>query len=724
MRVHELAKELAISSKELIAKLHDLGIEVKNHMSSIDSDVAERFRGNAAPGIKPEAAPLATAAKEPATPDPQPAPAAKKSAAPKPAPDPKPAPAAKKPAAPKPAPRPAPSPQVVIPTDIAPLNGGHEEGVSVEGKTVHTRGPIIVKDLALALKLRPNQLITELMNMNILASINERLDIKITTAICEKHGFTLEYHRRVVDHDAPSTKKLVEQTEDDDRPEDLQPRPPVVAFLGHVDHGKTSLLDKIRDTAVATGEAGGITQHIGASTLELPGTQITFLDTPGHEAFTAMRARGANLTDIAVIVVAADDGIMPQTREAIQHAQAAEVAIVIAINKMDLPAADPDKVRQQLQQMNLAPEEWGGETICCEVSAMTGDGIDHLLEMLALQAEVLELKANPSRRGQGYVIEAQLEKGMGPTVNMLVTGGTLAVGDAIYCAPFWGRAKALINDKGIKVKSVGPSIPVRVLGLCGVPEPGTVFQVYENERAAKSTAEREQEQRKRDSLTGPARGSSAEDLFQNLKEGEKVSLKVVLKSDVQGTLEAIEQALTDIKSDKITLNIILTGTGNITNNDVMLASASGALIIGFNVGIEAEVNKVAKQHDVTINLHSVIYELIDEVRRLMLGLLSPLIQEHVTGAAEIKQVFQISKGSRIAGCMVTSGTIGTGKRTRIRHNGEIIFTGGLASLRRFQDEAREVREGQECGIRLENFSSYAEGDTIEFFDVSEVAQTL
>jgi len=711
MRVHELAKELAISSKELIVRLHDLGIDVKNHMTSVDSDVAERIKGNAPPVIEPEATPPAAASKGPETPDPKPAPVAKK-------------PAAKKPATPQPAPKPAPSPEVVIPADVAPLNGGREEGVSVEGKTVHARGPIIVKDLALALKLRPNQLITELMNMNVLASISERLDIKITTAICEKHGFTLEYHRRVVDHDAPSTKKLVEQKEDDDQPEDLQPRPPVVAFLGHVDHGKTSLLDKIRATTVASGEAGGITQHIGASTLELPGTQITFLDTPGHEAFTAMRARGANLTDIAVIVVAADDGIMPQTREAIQHAQAAKVSMLIAINKTDLPAADPEKVRQQLQQMNLAPEEWGGETICCEVSAMTGDGIDHLLEMLALQAEVLELKANPSRRGQGFVIEAQLEKGMGPTVNMLVTGGTLAVGDAIYCAPFWGRAKALINDKGLKVKSVGPSIPVRVLGLCGVPEPGTAFQVYENERAAKLTAEREQKQRKQDSLTGPVRGSSAEDLFQNLKEGEKASLKVVLKSDVQGTLEAIEQALTDIKSDKVTLSIILAGVGNITNNDVMLASASGALIIGFNVGVEAGVNKIAKQHDVTINLHSVIYELIDEVRRLMLGLLSPLIQENVTGAAEIKQVFQISKGSRIAGCMVTSGTIGTGKRTRIRRNGEIIFSGGLASLRRFQDEAREVREGQECGIRLENFSGYAEGDTIEFFDVSEVAQTL
>ena len=706
MRVYELAKDLGVTSKDLVAQLQNLGVGVKNHMSTVGQDAIDLLRDGTSSDSGNGSAQAAPAepAVDAAPPEPDPA----KSEPAEPAPDETHDPLGSSAEAPA---KPGAAPQ-------------SDEAISAEGKVIHARGAIIVKDLARALGLKPNELIAELMRLNILASINERIDLKTATAICEKNGYTLEHQKRVTQRQPVATKKLVELSEDDDRPEDLELRPPIVTCLGHVDHGKTSLLDKIRNTDVAEGEAGGITQHIGASVVDVAGATVTFLDTPGHGAFTAMRARGANLTDVAVIVIAADDGVMPQTQEAIQHAQAAGVAIMIAINKCDLPTINTDRVKQQLQQMDLSPEDWGGETICCEVSAMTGDGIDHLLEMIALQAEVLELRANPKRRAQGYVIEARLEKGMGPTANLLVMNGTLKVGDAVYCSPFWGRVKALINDKGVMVKTAGPSDSVKCMGLCGVPEPGAAFQVYANEKAARAKAEKDQEERKVVSRATPARSSSIQDLFQTLEDEERVALKLIIKADVQGTLEAIEESLKNIKSDKVTLDIILTGTSNVTANDVMLAVASNAMIVAFNVSLEDGVNKALKQHSVTVRMHTVIYELIDEVENAMQGLLEPELEEAVKGQAEVKEVFTISRTGKIAGCQVVSGAIARGQRTRVRRNGDVIFTGALGSLRRFQNDVSEVRDGQECGIRLENFSDFAEGDIIEFFEVTEVTPTL
>ena len=426
--------------------------------------------------------------------------------------------------------------------------------------------------------------------------------------------------------------------------------------MGHVDHGKTSLLDKIRHAHVAQGEDGGITQHIGAYMVQYHDRSITFLDTPGHAAFTAMRARGANLTDIAVIVIDGVDGVMPQTREAIQHAKAAEVCIMFAINKIDLRNANVDRVKRQLQQDGITPEDWGGDVVCCPVSAVTGDGIDHLLEMILLQADMLELKSNPKRRAQGFVIEARLEAGMGPTANLLVTRGTLQVGDALVCGPYWGKIKALINDQGIKVRTAGPSSAVKCLGMTNVPEPGMEFKVYPDERVARSISEERMAKKRLDDISVPKR-ASLDDLLRKPTGPEKQYLSLVLKTDVQGSLEAIQQSLLGIKSDKVSLKIVLAGVGTITENDVLLASASNAIILGFHVSKEDGVSGMAKREGVEIRLYSVIYELLDNVRDAMIGLLVPISKELVIGHAEIRQVFEISKKGKIAGCMVVDGRV-------------------------------------------------------------------
>ena len=500
-------------------------------------------------------------------------------------------------------------------------------------------------------------------------------------------------------------------------------RPPVVTFLGHVDHGKTSLLDKIRDASVAKGEHGGITQHIGAYTVETNGHKITFLDTPGHEAFTAMRARGANMTDIAVIIVAADDGIMPQTREAIQHAKAANVSIMVAINKIDLRTASVDKVKQQLQGVALAPEEWGGSTICCPVSAVTGEGIPHLLEMILLQAEVLELRANPKKRATGFVIEARLEPGMGPVINLLVADGTLNVGDAIVCGEHWGRVRALINDHGIKLKSATPATPIKCLGLSGVPEAGAEFKVCSNDKVARSLAAEAAAKAKVVKLVEPKR-VSLENLFSQLKENARLELNVILKADTQGSVEAILHSLQEIKSTKVSLNVILSGTGNISSNDVMLASASNAVVIGFHVAKEPGSDAQAKREGVEIRLHTIIYELIDEVRIAMAGLLAPQVKEKILGHAEIREVFNVGKHSLVAGCHVMDGAVTSRCRARVKRGKEVLYQGTLASLKHFHDDVSIVRENQECGIRLENFSGFNKGDILELYELEETKQSL
>ena len=691
MRVYELAKELGITGKDLVAKLHELHHDVKsNPMSTLTPEQVELARK--ACGGAPAAA--AKPAPKPAAPAPAPGKESPKPVAHKAVTHP-----AEKPAE-KPVPPPPPAKKVII-----------------------IRGPVIVKEFAEQLGLKPNQLIAELMTMNVFASINERVDLKVAQQLADKRGFTLEHEKKVVEH-KPVPKPAEKAAEPEvDRSDDLLTRAPIVTFMGHVDHGKTSLMDKIRHSHVAQGEDGGITQHIGAYMVQYHDRQITFLDTPGHAAFTAMRARGANLTDIAVIVIDGVDGVMPQTREAIQHAKAADVCVMVAINKIDLRNANVDRVKRQLQQEGVTPEDWGGDVVCCPVSAVTGDGIDHLLEMILLQADMLELKANPRRRAQGYVIEARLEAGMGPTANLLVTRGTLHVGDALVCGPYWGKVKALINDQGIKVRTAAPSSAVKCLGMTNVPEPGMEFQVYPDERVARSTSEERMAKKRIDDISMPKR-ASLDDLLRKPTGPEKQYLSLVLKTDVQGSLEAIQQSLMGIKSEKVALKIVLAGVGSVTENDVLLASASNAIILGFHVGKENGVASMAKREGVEVRLYSVIYELLDNVRDAMVGLLVPISKEAVIGHAEIRQVFEISKKGKIAGCMVVDGKVTSRARARIKRDGDVAYEGSVVSLKRFQNDASEVRDGQECGLRLGDFSDYREGDIIEFYEMENVAQQL
>lgn len=712
MRVHELAKELGLGSKELLAKLHEMGVEAKSHMSTLDDTMLDLVKSElSGKPSTPEAAAAEVNAEEPA-------------------------------AAAVLLDDSEYDEQDYLPADEREhLRVGHkvekknkklkkdetdDDGpVLLEGgKIIRLKGAVLVRDFAEMLGLKPNILVAELMGMNIFASINERIDVGLARKIAEKHGFEVEHEKRVAEYVyVQQQKKDREEEEEEDRPEDMALRPPVVTFLGHVDHGKTSLLDKIRNASVAKGEHGGITQHIGAYSIEASGKKITFLDTPGHAAFTAMRARGANLTDIAVIIVAADDGVMPQTKEAIKHAKAAEVSIMVAINKTDLPGANPDRVKQQLQAEGLASEDWGGETICVEVSAQTGKGIDHLLEMILLQADVLELKANPRRRATGFVIEARMEPGMGPSATVLVSNGTLSVGDAVVCGAFWGRVKALINDKGVKVKSCGPGDPIKCLGLSGIPEAGAQFKVMASDRLARSQAEAEAQRVKREQLVAPKRASLA-DIYDHLAESDKQELKLIVKADTQGSVEAITTSLEGIKSAKVSLNIILGGTGNITVNDIMLASASDAIILGFHVAKEPGVDSVSKHEGVEIRLHHIIYALIDEVEKSMLGLLSPEYTEIIQGHAEIRAIFGIGKTGKVAGCYVTDGKVTARSKIRVKRAGELLFEGAMESLKHFKEDVSEVKEGQECGIRPASFKDFAEGDILEFFILEERNLTL
>jgi translation initiation factor IF-2 len=495
-----------------------------------------------------------------------------------------------------------------------------------------------------------------------------------------------------------------------------------------VDHGKTTLLDVIRKSNVVSREAGGITQHIGAYTIHFPHPerpeeiqQITFLDTPGHAAFSAIRARGANVTDIVILVVAADDGVMPQTIEALNHAKAAGVPIIVAVNKCDHPSANPLKARQQLQDRGLMCEEWGGDTIFADVSAVTKQGVDSLLEMVLLQAEVLELKANPDRNATGNVIESGLQQG-GPTATVLVRKGTLKVGDSMICGSYWGRVKALINEEGQRLKSAGPSVAVKVLGLNGVPEAGLEFNIVKSEKQARKLAEERGEEARQKSADR-RKAVTLENLFNTLEEGASKTLKVVVKADTQGSTEAIVDALNKTDSDKVDLEVIHHGVGSITDSDVMLASASRAIVIGFHTKLDTGVTETAKREGVQIKLYSIIYELIDEVREAMAGLLDPITREQVTGKAEVRKVFDLSKGGAVAGSYVIDGKLVRG-RTRIYRKESLIYEGLIQSLRRFQDEVPEIRNGMECGIRIDGFQGYQEGDIIETYTLEKVAQQL
>lgn len=589
--------------------------------------------------------------------------------------------------------------------------------------------PIVVRDLAEQMKLKPFKLIADLMGLGVFANVNQAIDEQVAQRVAALNGFRFEVEKR--ERGAGIVHAPVKKVELDveDKLEDLKPRAPVVTIMGHVDHGKTTLLDVIRKSDVAAGEAGGITQHIGAYTISFPHPerkdelqQITFLDTPGHAAFSAMRARGANVTDIVVLVVAANDGVMPQTLEALNHAQAAKVPILVAVNKIDHPNANPLKVRQQLADKGLTPDDWGGDTIFVDVSAVTKQGVDKLLEMLLLQADLLELKANPNRRAKGNVIESGLEPG-GPVATVLVRKGTLRVGEILLCSQYYGRVRALINEEGKRLKEAGPSVAVKVLGLNGVPEAGIEFSVVENERSAREEAERRGQEAKKLGFEAVGPKVSLETLFEKLDEASAKSLRVVVKADTQGSVEAIVDALKKIESDKVSLEVIRDAVGTITESDVLLASASKAVVLGFHTRIDNGVSDVAKREGVQIKLYTIIYELIDEVKLAMAGLLDPILKEVVTGAAEVRKIFELSKGGNVAGCVVASGRISKGK-VRVMRRKNLIYEGVTQSLRRFQDEVTEVRAGMECGIRIEGFNEFQIGDSIECYTVEKLASKL
>jgi len=594
----------------------------------------------------------------------------------------------------------------------------------LQDKIVAIKPPIIVKDLAAKLGLKPYQIIHHLMEMNIFTSANQSVEEEVARKLCLKLGFTFEIEKRekgAGQVHAP-VRIVAPPKPDPVVPSELQPRPPIITFMGHVDHGKTSLLDAIRKAHVASGEAGGITQHIGAYTVKRGNSLITFLDTPGHEAFTAMRARGANITDIVVLVVAADDGIMPTTIEAINHARAAHVQIMVAINKIDLPGANLNRVKGQLQEQGLVPEEYGGDTIICEVSATKGVGIEKLLEMMLLQAEILELKANPRGLSRGTVIEAQFEQGRGPTATVLVQHGTLQVGDAILAGPCYGRVKALINDLGQNVKEAGPSIPVKILGLDGTPSPGEEYNVLKNEREARELAEDRRHNIRLGKLEAPPK-ITLENLFEAIADEQRKVLKLVIKGDVQGSVEAIVTSLKKIESKKVDLEIVSSSAGAISESDILLAKASQAVVIGFNTRTDNAAANAAKREGVQIKLFSIIYELIDQVKEAMAGLLDPELRETPLGTAIVKQVFHLSKFP-VAGCSVQNGRIVRNGRARVLRRRQPIYDGAVVTLKRFQDDASEVRAGLECGIRLGDFNEYLVDDIIECYQLEKFPQGL
>jgi translation initiation factor IF-2 len=603
--------------------------------------------------------------------------------------------------------------------------------LNVDAPVIQLRPPIVVRELAEKLGRKPFQVIADLMQMGVFATVTQTIDPEVAVKICAKSGFKFETEKRdKAAHTVNVPRDQRVELDQEDRLEDMKTRPPVITIMGHVDHGKTSLLDVIRKANVVAGEAGGITQHIGAYSIAYPHPerkdelmQLTFLDTPGHAAFSAMRARGANVTDIVVLVVAANDGVMPQTLEALAHAQAAKVPIIVAVNKCDHPAANPMRVKQQLQDKGLVPDDWGGDTLYVECSALTKQGVDKLIESILLQAELMELKANHERKAKGNVIESGVEPG-GPVATVLVRKGTLRVGDVIICGQHHGRVRAMMNDDGVRQKEAGPSCAVRVLGLDGVPDAGSEFSAVDNEKAARELAEEREEARKRSDLEGVRpRRRTLEDIFTNIDQMSAKILKVIVKADTQGSVEAICEALRKIETAKVQLEIIHSAVGAISEGDVLLASSADAVILGFHSRVDSSAAETAKREGVQIKLYAIIYELIDHVKEAMAGLLDPLLKEIIIGQAEVRKIFDLSKGGRVAGCAVINGRLVRGKM-RVRRRTHIIYEGVSLTLKRFQDEVNEVRAGLECGIRLEGFDDFQEGDFIECYSVEKVAQKL
>ncbi|MEE2808246.1 MAG: translation initiation factor IF-2 [Verrucomicrobiota bacterium] len=592
-------------------------------------------------------------------------------------------------------------------------------------KIIHIKPPIILKDLADKMGIKPFNIIKDLIDLEVFASLDSSIEPEIATKICADHGFVFEKEKREKGGGVHKVEEVFEEPpppEPEDQGEDELPfRPPVVTVMGHVDHGKTSILDAIRSSRVAAGEAGGITQHINAYSVEHDGAKITFIDTPGHAAFTEMRARGADITDIVVLVIAADDGIMPTTHEAISHARAAGVTIIVAINKIDLPNADVNKVISQLQENDLTPEDWGGETICVQTSATEGLGVDDLLGMIALQSEVMELRANPEGDARGIVIEASSKAGKGSTASVIVRTGNLKVGDSFICGPYFGKVKLILDDFGNQLKEAGPSMPIEVLGFSGVPKVGDELVVMDSERAVKKLSEERLEELRQEKLAKPAK-ARLQDIWADVGSTKK-TLKIVLKGDVQGSIQAIEGSLMEIESEKVDIEILHKAAGPISESDVLLCSASDGIIIGFGVKVENKALRLGKQEGVEIRLYSVIYELIDQIKEAMLGMLDTETREKLLGRAEVKEIFKIKRG-RVGGCIVNEGQINRKARARVIRQGQAVYDGGFQTLRRFQDDADTVKTGLECGIRLGNYLEYEVGDIIECYELEKVEQTL
>ncbi len=594
-------------------------------------------------------------------------------------------------------------------------------------KIIHLRPPILVKDLADNMGLKAFKIISDLIAFKVFANADKAIDIEIAEKICEKHGFHLEREKREKGAGVHKVEEIFVEpiaiVEAEEPKDVMELRAPIITFMGHVDHGKTSLLDAIRKTSVTHGEAGGITQHIGAYSVMHEGRPITFIDTPGHAAFSGMRARGANVTDIVVLIVAADDGIMPQTKEALTHARAAKVQIMVALNKCDLPAADVMRVKGQLQEIGLAPVDWGGDIEVMEVSAKTGLGLDTLLDTMSLQAEVLELKSNPRAPARATVIESSMQSGKGPVATVIVRQGTLQVGTPFICGPYWGKVKALVNDRGEHIRSVRPGMPAEVIGFDDMPKVGDELVVMESERAVKKLSEERLNDIRQKKLASKPRRSTMESMFANISANEKKALKLVIRTDVQGSCEAITKCLNEIASDKISLDLLQVEPGAISESDILLASASDAIVIGFNTKVENKALTVSKREGVQVKLFSIIYELIDQVKDSLLGMLDPLLRERIIGHAKVKQVFKLTRGI-VAGCGVIDGVLNRKACARVIRKGQAVFDGKMDTLRRFQDEVPEVRNGMECGVRLGGYTEYEEDDIIECYELDKVAQSL
>ncbi|MGH2694919.1 MAG: translation initiation factor IF-2 [Actinomycetota bacterium] len=715
-RVHEVAKELGLSSKEVLAHLEKIGEPVKSHASTIDEALAERVKSELSDGAavptkarrkaqKQEPKAKAAPAKAPAK-----AKAKAKEAPAEPATEPAPAPPPPEPAVPDEQTAPAPAAESAKPTPV------EKEAAPTETEAVRVHRGITVQEFAGKLERSPAEIVKVLLGLGEMVTVTQSMSDEAVLLVAEELGVPVE----IVDPLEEEFEEMVAEAEEDKG--QLAPRPPVVTVMGHVDHGKTSILDAIRRTNVVAGEAGGITQHIGAYQVRVDSRNITFIDTPGHEAFTAMRARGAQVTDIAVLVVAADDGVMPQTLEAIDHARAAGVPIVVAVNKVDKPEADPTRVRQQLSDHGLLPEEWGGETIYVDVSAKQRVNLDDLLENILLMADVnLDLKANPDASARGHVIEAHLDKGRGPVATLLVKRGTLRQGDALLAGVAWGRVRAMLDENANRVEEAHPGQPAQVLGWQAVPQAGDEFRAMNDEKEARRIAT-ERDQHRRAAELVAQRKVSLEQLLAATAEGEVPTLNIVLKGDTAGSVEALEDQLAKLDQSLVRLNVIRKGVGAVTENDVTLAQASEAIVIGFNVVPTGQARQLGDEGGVDVRTYRVIYQAVEDIENAAKGLLGPERREVPVGQAEVRATFRVPRVGVIAGCYVTEGTIRRNSKVRLVRDGTVVYETSISSLKRFKDDVRDVATGYECGIGLEGYQDIKEGDIIQAFEVQEVAR--